>query len=349
MSSVEDTGTSNTKDDPAAAALASSSTSLAPPTTSQIISTLRKSIRQTYPEIDHLYSDAYLASVVSVPDRTYEYARDEKISKALEWRRQYGVDSLVDAFYWCDSADDNDNDSGEGGARGIFRAKEVNNNNNDDENENESTNINQSQKQNQPVSPVFVPSQYLVDVCLSGAFRFAGFDKEGRAILHSQTALLDWWRTGVEDGIRYHVLVIEYALRMILIAGHRQHNGRDNTVLREDRETNISESKRNDRDQVQVAATNTTTAPESVGVSESMVLYVDTSNMSLIPPPMGALIGLAKLLQRAYPDRIHRIYIGPVNPVLRKLYELVAPYLRPRSRDKIVLLEGVPGISSDRG
>ena len=272
-----------------------------------------------------------------MPDRTYEYARDEKISKALEWRRQYGVDSLVDAFY-C-----NEGTVLEGG---IFRAEEVNNNNNENEIKNGSTNI----SQNQPVSPVFVPSQYLVDVCLSGAFRFAGFDKEGRAILHSQTALLDWWRTGVEDGIRYHVLVIEYALRMILIAGHRQHDGTNNTVLKEDRETNNdNESKRSYRDQVQVAATNTTTAPESVGISESMVLYVDTSNMSLIPPPMGALIGLAKLLQRAYPDRIYRIYIGPVNPVLRKLYELVAPYLRPRSRDKIVLLEGVPGISSDRG
>ena len=118
MSSVEDTGNSNNKNDPAAAA--ASSTSLAPTTTSQIISTLRKSIRQTYPEIDHLYSDAYLASVVSVPDRTYEYARDEKISTALEWRRDYGVDLLVDAFY-C-----NDGTVLEGG---IFRAKEVNNNN----------------------------------------------------------------------------------------------------------------------------------------------------------------------------------------------------------------------------
>ena len=101
MSSEEDNSNDTNNEDPAAPSLASQ------------ISSLRKSVRQSYPEIDQLYSDAYLSAVLSVPDRTYEYARDEKISKALEWRRDYGVDLLTEAFRCDENA-------------GIFYAKERN-------------------------------------------------------------------------------------------------------------------------------------------------------------------------------------------------------------------------------
>ena len=238
------------------------------------VSSLRASLRPSYPEIDIVYSDVYLSAVLSVPGRTYEYARDEKITKALEWRRSYGVDDLTAAFRYDDEG-------------GIFI----------EANENDSNKNRQS---------LFVPSQSLIGVCLSGALSFAGFDEEGRGIIHAKTALLDFWKTGVDDGIRYHVLIIEHALKMLL-----------------------ERNKNNINDEV---------------TSESLVLYVDTSDQSLFPPPMGALTGMAALMQQAYPDRIHKIYVGPVNVVLRALYELVSPYLRPRSRDKIVLLETKPPI-----
>jgi len=61
----------------------------------EMTSSLRNALRSSYPEIDELYSDAYLARVLAVPGRTFEYARDEKISKALAWRREFGVHELA--------------------------------------------------------------------------------------------------------------------------------------------------------------------------------------------------------------------------------------------------------------
>lgn len=225
-----------------------------------------------------------------MPDRAYEYARDEKITKALEWRREYGVDALMAAFT-CDE-----------GAEWIFRSVQQQHDaaEEDEDDTIEAENDDDDERNHQLI---FVPSTYLVNVCLSGVFYFDGFDGDGRGVLRVRSALLDWWRTGVEDGIRYHVLVIEHALKMI-----SEHN------------------KNNDGQEA----------------SESMILYVDTSNLSIIPPPLGALTGMARILQHAYPDRIHKMYIGPVNSLLRNLYGIVSPYLRPRSRDKIVLMECTP-------
>ena len=61
--------------------------------------------------------------------------------------------------------------------------------------------------------------------------------------------------------------------------------------------------------------------------NKGKVLHVDTTGAGIVPPPLGALIGLARLLHRAYPDRIHRIRVGPLSPVLMKLHGLVAPYM----------------------
>ena len=252
-----------------------------------LVAALRASFQLSHPEIDKLYSDNYLTSVVSVPGRSFDYACDIKILGALNWRRSYNVEALVAAFECVSDTND---------SVPIFRLA--------DTSVMESGNCDNNS---------FSPSQYLVDVCQSGAFCYAGFDGEGRAILHARTALLDWWKTGVDDGIRYHVLVIEHALAII---------SQRSTSSKEKDMTTMDTS-----------------------VSESMVLYVDTSNMSLLPPPpLGSIIGMAKLLQIAYPDRIHQIRVGPVNSLLMKLYDYVSPYLRPRSRDKIVLLDHAPNM-----
>lgn len=254
------------------------------------VAALRSSFHLTHPEIDKLYSNSYLKSVLSVPGRPFTYARDNKILGALNWRRSYNVEALVAAFE-CVDID---------GAP-IFRLAD--------------TTVMESRNHD---NSSFLPSQYLADVCQSGAFCFAGFDGEGRAILHARTALLDWWKTGVDDGIRYHVLVIEHALSII---------SKRSTCSEEEEMSTMVNS-----------------------ISESMVLYVDTSNMRLLPPPpLGSIIGMAKLLQIAYPDRIHQIRVGPVNSLLMKLYEYVSPYLRPRSRDKILLLDHAPNVPTETG
>ena len=68
---------------------------------SKACDTLRSHLEHEYPEIRGLYSDAYLARVLSVPGRAFEYARDEKIAKALQWRRDFGVEKLVRSIQ-CD-------------------------------------------------------------------------------------------------------------------------------------------------------------------------------------------------------------------------------------------------------
>ena len=258
-----------------------------------MIDALRTSLRTDFPEIDSHYSDEYLASVLSVPNRTFEYARDEKIRGALQWRREYDVDVLCDAFCHVVQADNED------GADGIFCPTK---------------------------KGLFAPSQSLIDVCQSRAFVFGGYDHDGRAILLARTAHLDWWKTGAEDGLRYHVLVIEHVLRMIRERNNIEKGGR------------VEDRRRNEEDY----PTENKKGLLREAIPESIVLYVDTSNLSFIPPPLGALTGMAKLLQRAYPDRVHKIYIGPVNAVLMNLHKYVSPYLRPRSRDKICLLEDIP-------
>ena len=127
---------------------------------------------------------------------------------------------------------------------------------------------------------------------------------------------------GVNDGVLYHVLVIEQALRVM-----RERNNNKK----------IDKSKENEWGEEEVAEESTDDAAR-----ESIDLYVDASDASLIPPPPGALTGMARLLQRAYPDRIHRVKIGPVNGMLSRLYKFVAPYLRHRSREKILLMECAP-------
>jgi len=256
---------------------------------SSSVAALRSSLRSEYPEIDDLYSDSYLQSVIDVPGRSFDYARDEKIRGALEWRRGYGVDGLISSFV-CDEGDD-----------GTFSVVE-----NSTGIDSSSTTSTGAEEQSDLCDPCFVPSPELIQACKTGAFRVGGFENDGRIMLYARTALFNWWSVGVEAGIQYHVLVIEHALQMMMKGNTSEANEGSN------------------------------------GVIDSMVLFVDTADASLVPPPVGTLTGFASLLQRAYPDRIYKIYVGPVNSLLRQLYQIISPYLRPRSRDKIVLLPCSP-------
>jgi len=72
---------------------------------------------------------------------------------------------------------------------------------------------------------------------------------------------------------------------------------------------------------------------------ESLVLLVDTTGPLLAtPPPLGALQSLVSLLQRAYPDRIFQIHVGPVNFAVRGLYSMVSRFMSKNSRHKIKLV-----------
>ena len=57
----------------------------------------------------------------------------------------------------------------------------------------------------------------LVNICQYGAFRFVGFDNKGKAILHARASLLNWRKINVDDGIKYHILVIENALKAMVM------------------------------------------------------------------------------------------------------------------------------------
>ena len=59
-------------------------------------------------------------------------------------------------------------------------------------------------------------------------------------------------------------------------------------------------------------------------------------------PPLAAIRGMVELMQKGYPTRIYRIYIGPIHPWLRTLYNYILPTMKSRSRKKIILLSEAP-------
>ena len=59
---------------------------------------LRIDLRTQYPEIDSVYTDDYLHIILSIPGISFESARDDKVGKALLWRRAFGVDVLCDSL-----------------------------------------------------------------------------------------------------------------------------------------------------------------------------------------------------------------------------------------------------------
>mmetsp|Transcript_51148 Transcript_51148/g.153674 ORF Transcript_51148/g.153674 Transcript_51148/m.153674 type:complete len:314 (-) Transcript_51148:188-1129(-) len=265
------------------------------------VESLRTALRPDFPEIDRLYSDEYIRSVLSVPGRTFEYARDKKIRGALEWRRSFGVEALRGTFR-CDDDDgegegrfilDEGNAVGAGGGQVLegFPGQEAGG----------VVRVTSQSKQS------LDPSAELIELCLSGALRIlsgGGGDKvrssldrrrwRRHLVLHARASLIDWWKSGVDAGLQYHVLVIEHALSVI-----RQSEG---------------------------------------VIPESMTLLVDTVGIGAVPPPVGALRGMVGLLQRAYPDRIHQIVVFPVGRLLRRVYEMTSPMMAQRSREKIALV-----------
>lgn len=235
---------------------------------------LRDALSGDFPEIENVYSDAYLDSVAGVPNRTIEHAI-HKMERSLKWRRKYDVESLLSSFEAIH----------QNGTR-IF-----------------------VQKESTATTSKTTTFEQLVEVCASGAFFLVDQEivlenGDRRLVVYADTSKLNWWKTGVDAGLRYHVLVLEDAF------------------------ARITNENRND-----------TKSP----LEESLLLCVDTTNPPLLPPPLGALRGMVRLLQTAYPDRIHKVCVGPVSPWLRGLYAKgVKPFLKSKMQQKIVLLGEAP-------
>mmetsp|Transcript_101718 Transcript_101718/g.328228 ORF Transcript_101718/g.328228 Transcript_101718/m.328228 type:complete len:375 (+) Transcript_101718:65-1189(+) len=227
-------------------------------------SALRAGLVKDFPEITLLCSDAYLTAVLGVPNRTFEYARDEKIGKALAWRRTFNVEALRSRFRY----------DMEEGVLNLIPADE-------------------SGRANS-----FEPSPALLKLAKSRALRILPErGEDGRVVLLAETQLVKWREVTAEAFLQHHVLVLEAAFDMI-----RNTSG---------------------------------------GSPESIIVLVDASG-PLQAPPVAALQGMAMLLQRAYPDRIHKICLGPVNFVVRSLYNVVTHLLSKTSRDKITLVGVLP-------
>ncbi len=243
---------------------------------------LREAIAADFPEIETVYSDSYLESVVSVPNRTMDHAIS-KIKRAIECRRSYDVHALSRTF---EAVPANET------AGNIFVPREIKNS-----------------------QSIFDPTPRLVKVCASCAFVLLdeelvdSEDSERRLVVYADTSKLNWWEIGVDAGLQYHVLVLEDAF---------------------DRITRANFNRKNDND----------TKPP---LEESIILCVDTTAPPLLPPPLGALRGMVRLLQNAYPDRVHKVYVGPISPLIRGLYANgVRPFLKPKLQQKIILLGKVP-------
>lgn len=162
---------------------------------------------------------------------------------------------------------------------------------------------------------IFDPSPKLVKVCASCAFVVLDEELEERdngerrLVVYADTSKLNWWEIGVAAGLQYHVLVLEHAFARITSENKCRTNSNDATPPLE----------------------------------QSLILCVDTTAPPLLPPPMGALRGMVRLLQKAYPDRIYKVYVGPISPLIRGIYAKgVRPFLKPKLRQKIILLGKVP-------
>jgi hypothetical protein len=290
------------------------------PASGPTIILLRQQIRQEYPEIDDIYTDVYLATVLSQSSSEGRINNNcsscssslenngnddnsssigiatKKIRESLQWRRNVNVDLLTSAF-----AIGNDYDTD-----GVFHPTTATATTGDDNS-----------------IPPTTTTELMIDICQSGAFRFVGFNNKGKAILHARAALLNWRNINIDDGIKYHILVIEHALKAMLMR-----NNNNDVTKNEKRMASSSPANNNDIG--------------NVSSSESIILYIDTSNMGLLPPPLAALTGLAMLMQTAYPYRFERAYVGPVNILLRGLNKAVSVFLTAGSRQKITMMKNVP-------
>ena len=174
--------------------------------TSDPIIILRSTLRQEYPEIDEVYTDDYLANVLSQSssegidcssscsssvdggnnDNNYIGIATKKIRESLQWRRDVNVDLLTSAIVVCDDYVN----------EGVFCPTTTS-------------------SSTAAAGDYVIPE--LVNICQSGAFRFVGFDNKGKAILHARASLLNWRKINVDDGIKYHILVIEHALKAMVM------------------------------------------------------------------------------------------------------------------------------------
>ena len=155
------------------------------PGSMQKVSQLRDGLRSAYPEVDTLFTDSYLSSVLLVPDRSFEYARDQKMANALQWRREFGVESLIGEIcyendQWTQAfvvnPDEDELMPGEEGAA--------------------------------------VARPGVLEMCQAGHLAWRGEDDSGRPVLYSDAGNVDW--TDVAAIIQHHVRLIEHGIRELL-------------------------------------------------------------------------------------------------------------------------------------
>jgi hypothetical protein len=155
----------------------------------------------------------------------------KKIRESLQWRRNANVDLLTSAFAIGDEYDTD----------GVFHPTTA-----------KSTTTTTTGDDNNNSIPPTITTELMIDICQSGAFRFVGFNNKGKAILHARAALLNWRNINIDDGIKYHILVIEHALKAMLM----RNNNNDVTTKNENEKRMASSSSANNNDIGSVSSSN---------------------------------------------------------------------------------------------
>lgn len=70
----------------------------------------------------------------------------------------------------------------------------------------------------------------------------------------------------------------------------------------------------------------------------TFTLVADASHMGIGQMNLGMMKALLKVITAGYPDRMGRLFAGPVNFFLRGVYGSIKPLMAKRLVDKIVLM-----------
>ncbi|OEU23601.1 hypothetical protein FRACYDRAFT_233773 [Fragilariopsis cylindrus CCMP1102] len=151
-----------------------------------------------------------------------------------------------------------------------------------------------------------------------------GNRKETMLILYADTSRLNWWKT-----------VLEQALEQIRRSNHKSKNYDNNNIHKEEEEEDrevLSESiivcvdttnrrrrrRRNNGCNIRGSRNGRGRGRERRNTWSRMNSSASFYLPMPIPPPLSAIRGMVELMQKGYPTRIYRIYIGPIHPWLQR-------------------------------